>query len=103
MSVFSLKLEILEVEGIDIILEGAADLSQAMRIPWQTNHPKVKEKVQEIYVKTKNSQKNFCAIPRQPEDITAWKQQSVQLFVLGDDRSIIRRAHQNHLNTFKEI
>ena len=43
MSVFSLKLEILEVEGIDIILEGAADLSQAMRIPWQTNHPQVKE------------------------------------------------------------
>lgn len=95
--------EILKVDGIDIILAGAADLSQAMGMPWQSSHPKVKEKVQEMYIKTKNSQKHFCAIPRQPEDIAVWKQQSVQLFVLGDDRSIIRRAHQNHLNAFKEI
>ncbi|CAI3123400.1 5-keto-4-deoxy-D-glucarate aldolase [Acinetobacter calcoaceticus] len=95
--------EILKVDGIDIILEGAADLSQSMGMPWETSHPKVKEKVQEMYAKTKMSNKYFCAIPRKPEDITAWKQQSVQLFVLGDDRSIIRRAHQNHLNAFKEI
>jgi len=94
--------EILKVEGIDII-EGAADLFQSMGIPWQTSHSQVKEKVQEMYAKTKNSQKHFCAIPRQPEDIAAWKQHSVQLFVLGDDRSIIRRAHQNHINAFKEI
>jgi 4-hydroxy-2-oxoheptanedioate aldolase len=89
-------------KGIDIILEGAADLSQSMGLPWQSSHPKVKEKVQGMHAKTRNSQKHFCAIPRQPEDIAAWKQQSVQLFVLGDDRSIIRRAHQNHLNTFKD-
>ncbi|MNR96192.1 2-keto-3-deoxy-L-rhamnonate aldolase [compost metagenome] len=95
--------EILKVDGIDIILEGAADFSQSMGMPWETSHPKVKEKVQEMYVKTKMSNKHFCAIPRKPEDIAAWKQQSVQLFVLGDDRSIIRRAHQNHLNAFKEI
>ncbi len=96
--------EILKVEGIDIILEGAAVLSQSVvRMPWQSSHPLIKEKVQEMYVKTKNSQKHFCAIPQQPEDIAAWKQHSVQLFVLGDDRSIIRRAYQNPLNAFKEI
>lgn len=96
--------EILKVEGIDIILEGAANLSQSVvRKPWQSSHPLIKEKVQEMYVKTKNSQKHFCAIPQQPEDIAAWKQHSVQLFVLGDDRSIIHRAHQNPLNAFKEI
>ena len=94
--------EILKVEGIDIILEGAADLSQSMGISWETSHPQVKEKVQEIYAKTKNSNKHFCAIPRKPEDITAWKQQFVHLFVLGDDRSIIRKAHQNHINAFKQ-
>ncbi|GLG81615.1 hypothetical protein ACSO1_01360 [Acinetobacter calcoaceticus] len=95
--------EILKVEGINIILEGAADLSHSMGMPWQTNHPKVQEKIQEMYTKTRNSQKNFCAIPRKPEDISTWKQQSVQFFVLGDDRSIIRRAPQNHLNIFKDI
>ncbi len=34
--------EILKVEGIDII-KGAAGLSQSMRMPWQSSHPKVKE------------------------------------------------------------
>ncbi|MEB6623972.1 hypothetical protein MXM84_05590 [Acinetobacter pittii] len=40
-------------KGIDIILEGAADLSQSMGLPWQSSHPKVKEKVQEMYAKTR--------------------------------------------------
>ena len=75
------------LEQLDEILkvEGAADLSHSMGMPWQTNHPKVQEKVQEMYTKTRNSQKNFCAIPRKPENISTWKQQSVQFFVLGDD------------------
>lgn len=35
--------EILKVEGIDIILEGAANLSQSVGMSWQSSHPKVKE------------------------------------------------------------
>lgn len=73
--------EILKVDGIDIILKSAANLSQSMGMLWQTSHPQVKEKIQEMYTKTKNNQKHFYAIPRQPEDIADWKQQSVQLFV----------------------
>ena len=95
--------EILKVEGIDIILEGAADLSQSLGMPWQTSHPQLKEKVQEMYMKTKDSPKAFCAIPRKPEDITYWIQRAVNLFVLGDDRSIVRKAHQNHINSFKKF
>ena len=45
--------EILKVEGIDIILEGAADLSQSMGMPWQSSHPKVKEKVQRCMLRLK--------------------------------------------------
>ncbi len=88
---------------LDDLATFAQQAVSEMGIPWETSHPQVKEKVQEMHTKTKMSNKHFCAIPRKPEDITAWKQQSVQLFVLGDDRSIIRRAHQNHLNAFKEI
>jgi staphyloferrin B biosynthesis citrate synthase len=95
--------EILAIDGIDIILEGAADLSQSMGFPWETRHPQVQEKIQEIYIKTKHQGKYFCAIPRQPEDIAFWKNQSVKLFVLGDDRSITRRAHQLHIDSYKEI
>ncbi|TVT79603.1 HpcH/HpaI aldolase family protein [Acinetobacter colistiniresistens] len=95
--------QILKVDGIDIILEGAADLSQSMGIPWGTTHPQVKTKIQEICSKTKENGKHFCAIPRKPEDILHWKNQSIKLFVLGDDRSIIRRAHQNHIDTYKEL
>ena len=95
--------EILAIDGIDIILEGAADLSQSMGVPWETRHPQVQAKIQEIYSKTQQQGKYFCAIPRQPEDIALWKHQSVKLFVLGDDRSITRRAHQLHIDSYKEI
>ena len=45
--------EILKVEGIDIILEGAADLSQSMGMPWQSSHPKVKEKFKRCMLRLK--------------------------------------------------
>ncbi|WP_445116089.1 HpcH/HpaI aldolase family protein [Acinetobacter sp. WZC-1] len=92
---------ILSIDGIDIILEGAADLSQSMGIPWETQHQKVKKILDDIHAKTVRAGKTFCAIPRKTEDIHHWQNAAVHLFVLGDDRSIVRRAHQQHLNAYK--
>nr|WP_174505595.1 aldolase/citrate lyase family protein [Acinetobacter sp. Marseille-Q1620] len=93
--------EILQVDGIDVILEGAADLSQSMGLPWQTTHPEVKQQIDKIYQKCLQSEPSFCAIPRQISDIEYWKNQSVHMFVLGDDRSIVRKAHQHYLESYK--
>lgn len=94
--------EILSVPGIDLILEGAADLSQSLGIPWQTRHPLVREALQRIQTTSRQHDVPFCAIPRVPEDVGHWLQQGVRAFVLGDERGIAFRALQAHLRQFTQ-
>lgn len=85
------------VEGIDALLEGAADLSQSFGLPWQTRHRDVGVAVARIHAAARRHGKAFCALPRAPEDFQAWRGEGVRMFVLGDDRGIARRAMANHL------
>lgn len=88
--------------GVDVVLEGAADLSQALGVTWQTSHPLVKSAVEQVCTATQSAGKAFCAIPRDPRDMQHWRGRQVSMFVIGDDRGVMRRAHQAHLATHKE-
>ena len=88
------------VEGVDVILEGAADLSASLGVPWQTQHPIVKEELKNIALNVASGQAQFCAIPRTIEDYQAWRQKGIAMFVLGTDRGVIRQALQTNLNQF---
>lgn len=85
------------VDGIDVLLEGAADLSQSLGMPWQTRHPEVGAAVTRIHQAAKLHGKAFCALPRAPEDFPAWRENGVHMFILGDDRAVSRRAMAAHL------
>jgi 4-hydroxy-2-oxoheptanedioate aldolase len=89
--------EIAAVEGVDVLLEGAADLSQSFGVPWQTRHPDIRAAVSRIRVAAKNHNKVFCALPRVPDDFLSWHRDGVRMFILGDDRGITRRAMAAHL------
>jgi staphyloferrin B biosynthesis citrate synthase len=88
------------VEGVDVILEGAADLSASLGVPWQTQHPTVKEELKKIAAGVASSSAKFCAIPRATEDYQRWMEQGISMFVLGTDRGIIRQALQANLDKF---
>jgi 2-keto-3-deoxy-L-rhamnonate aldolase RhmA len=85
------------VNGVDVLLEGAADLSQWLGRPWQTRHPEVRAAVSRIRAAALHHGKTFCALPRAPEDCEAWQRDQVRMFILGDDRGISRRAMAAHL------
>lgn len=85
------------VEGVDVLLEGAADLSQSLGFPWQTRHPDVRAAVARIRDAARRHGKTFCALPRAPEDFKPWYRDQVRMFILGDDRGIARRAMAAHL------
>lgn len=85
------------VDGVDILLEGAADLSQSLGLPWQTRHPDVCAAVSRLRAAALHHGKTFCALPRAPESFQAWHRDQVRMFVLGDDRGIARRAMAAHL------
>jgi staphyloferrin B biosynthesis citrate synthase len=83
---------ILDVPGVDFVLEGAADLSQSLGVPWQTRHPAVREALLEVHRAARRHRRPFFAVPRLPEDLEEWSRQGVRCFVLGDERGIARRA-----------
>lgn len=83
--------------GIDLVLEGAADLSQSYGVPWQTRHPLVRAALQRVQSTCAAHGVPFCAIPRAPEDQEAWRSAGVTAFVLGDERGIAARALRSHL------
>ncbi|HYG05700.1 MAG TPA: aldolase/citrate lyase family protein [Stenotrophomonas sp.] len=80
------------VEGVDVLLEGAADLAQSLGLPWQTRHPRVREAIERIECGAMASGKYFCALPRAPEDRRRWAERGVRMFILGEDRGLLRAA-----------
>jgi 2-keto-3-deoxy-L-rhamnonate aldolase RhmA len=92
---------ILAVPGIDLVLEGAADLSQAYGVTWQTRHPRVRGALDHVADRCAAHGVPFCAIPRAPEDHHAWVGRGVRAFVLGEERGLAARALRSHLSAHR--
>lgn len=88
--------------GVDLVLEGAADLSQSLGVTWQTRHPDVVAAVREVAAACRRAGVAFCAIPRVPEDHAAWREAGVRAFVLGEDQGVTARALRAHLAAHRE-
>jgi staphyloferrin B biosynthesis citrate synthase len=84
--------------GIDLVLEGAADLSQSYGVPWQTRHPTVTAALRRIHGICAERDVPYCAIPRTREDHDAWRRAGVTAFVLGEERGLAARALRGHLD-----
>ncbi|SLM62485.1 MULTISPECIES: HpcH/HpaI aldolase family protein [Dickeya] len=87
------------VDGLDMILEGAADLSQSLGMPWQTAADEVQAALGEIWQAAQAHHVVYCAIARQQDDHARARARGVQAFVLGDERGIAFRALQARLAT----
>ncbi|MEJ2419671.1 MAG: aldolase/citrate lyase family protein [Exilibacterium sp.] len=92
--------DIARVPGVDFLLEGAADLSAALDVSWETRHPSVLEAIASIDAIAGASKIAFCAIPRAKEDYVTWRTKGLSLFVLGTDRGVIRKGMKGHLSEF---
>lgn len=93
--------EITSVPEIDMVLEGAVDLSQSYGVPGKHQDPRVQDAIRTI---AKSCQRNgvpFCAIPRAPEQLDEWVGRGVNAFLVGDDRGVAFRALKAHLTGFK--
>ncbi|MFD2371609.1 HpcH/HpaI aldolase/citrate lyase family protein [Brevibacillus sp. GCM10020057] len=94
--------EILRVPGIDMVLEGAADLSQSFGRPWDTRGALVKAALQTVQAAARRHGVPYCAIPRALEDLDGWQERGVQAYVLGDERGIAFRAMRHQLGIFRD-
>ena len=92
---------ILSVPGIDLVLEGAVDLSQSYGVPGQMQHPEVRMTVKKIAHTCAKHGVAFCAVPRSSEQMVEWRSQNISAYLMGDDRGISFRALAAHLSTMK--
>lgn len=90
---------ILSVEGIDMVLEGAIDLSQSYGVPGQAQHADVQAGIERIATACQQHAVRFCAIPRTTDQMGSWHARGVQAYLLGDDRGVSFRALKAHLAT----
>lgn len=89
--------EILSVPGVDLVLEGAVDLSQSYGVPAQLQHPRVQAAIQRVADGCRRHGVPFCAIPRHPGQLEDWAAGGVHAFLLGDDRGVAFRALKAHV------
>ncbi|WP_417331442.1 HpcH/HpaI aldolase family protein [Halomonas cupida] len=80
------------VPGLDLLLEGAADLSQSLGVSWQTQHPDVIESLQRVADSARRHGVPYCAFLREPQAQADWRARGVRAFMLGDERGIAFRA-----------
>lgn len=93
--------EIAAVPGLDMLLEGAADLSQSLGMPWQIQQPEVQQALHHCRQAADQARVPYCAIPRQAEDHQHLLAAGVNAFVLGDERGTAFRALQAKLASVK--
>ncbi len=91
--------ELLAVDGVDMVLEGAADLSQSCGVPWQISTPVVQEALVKVQQACQQAGVPYCAIPRADGEFERWQARGVHSFVLGDERGIAFRALQARRNS----
>jgi 4-hydroxy-2-oxoheptanedioate aldolase len=84
--------EIVTVPGIDMVLEGAIDLSQSLGKPAQAQDHEVQQAIQRVADSCRNHAVPFCAIPRVTGQFDEWLQQGATAFLVGDDRGVGFRA-----------
>ncbi|GAA5172490.1 MULTISPECIES: HpcH/HpaI aldolase family protein [Halomonadaceae] len=85
------------VPGLDMVLEGAADLSQSLGVTWQTGHPDVVQALEAVQRAASEHRIPYCAFLRHAEAKAGWQARGVSAFILGDERGIAFRALQRAL------
>lgn len=76
------------VPGIDMILEGAVDLSQSLGVPGHAQHPEVPLTIRRVAAACAAHALPFCAIARADGQHEARCAAGARAFLLGDDRGL---------------
>src|SRR5665647_1183211 len=89
--------EMLTVEGVDVLFIGPFDLTQALGVIGQPNHPKVLETIDMIVKKTRAAGKAAGIIASDAERAKALIAQGFQMVVVGSDQNFIQTLGKQYI------
>ncbi|MBD8499229.1 HpcH/HpaI aldolase family protein [Paenibacillus arenosi] len=94
---------ILSIPQVSFVLEGAADLSQSLGVPWDTDHPEVQRCLEQVYETSKRCDVPYAIVSRSVEQHAKWVERGVHIFVLGDDRNTAFRAYRTKREDYRQV
>ncbi|MCR8842094.1 aldolase/citrate lyase family protein [Paenibacillus sp. SC116] len=94
---------ILSIPQVSFVLEGAADLSQSLGVPWDTDHPEVQRNLEQVYETSERCSVPYAIVSRSLEQHAKWAAQGVHIFVLGDDRNTAFRAYRTKRDDYRQV
>ncbi|GLB60905.1 HpcH/HpaI aldolase family protein [Cytobacillus sp. NCCP-133] len=94
---------ILSLPQVSFVLEGAADLSQSLAVPWETDHLEVQNHLEKLYEVSKHCNVPYAIVSRHPNNHRKWLEKGVHIFVLGDERGTAFRAYMEKLNEYRSL
>ncbi|OES44771.1 HpcH/HpaI aldolase family protein [Domibacillus iocasae] len=94
---------ILSSPYISFVLEGAADLSQSLGVPWETDHPSVQANLERLFDVAKRHNVPYAVVSRSPDNHQKWVGKGAAIFVLGDERGTAFRAYMEKLKNYRQL
>ncbi|MDG0809784.1 HpcH/HpaI aldolase family protein [Cohnella rhizosphaerae] len=88
------RASILSAPHVGFVLEGAADLSQSLGVPWDTGHPEVMRQLELLHEASQRCGVPYATVSRSADGHRLWAEKGVRIFVLGDDRNTAFRAYR---------
>ncbi len=92
---------IVEVPGVDWILEGAMDLAHNLGVAPDTSHDSVRRALEKVARSCTRAGRHFCAIPRAKGQYQSWRESGVTTFLVGEDRGILFRRLRELRSSFE--
>lgn len=93
--------EMLTVEGVDVIFIGPFDLTQALGVIGEPNHPRVLETIDMIVKKTRAAGKAAGIIAADAEKAKMLIAQGFQMVVVGSDQNFIQTLGKQYIKAIK--
>lgn len=87
---------IARVPGIDMLMDGAMDLSQSLGVPGDHQHATVQAGIDRIAAACHESGRWFCTVPRAPDPGGRLQRREAHAVLVGDDRAVAFRALRAH-------
>jgi len=93
---------ILKLPGVDVALVGPVDLSHALGVPGQVNHPSVTEQIEKMLKAAKAIGSSLGIFAYEIEDAKKWLKLGFQFLAYSVDAVIFTRACQASVRELKE-
>lgn len=90
--------KMLEIEGVDVIYIGPYDLSQAMGLPGEVEHPKVLKSMERIFSLINKSGKIAGSFANNPQRAKVMKELGVNYLTCETDGTMLRASYEELKN-----